>query len=575
MAMTAPFSEIGTQFHEWPWSAEVKGETFDLLDQGRKLNFFGSPTISVSTGFKVFLPTASDQLHVLGPDYDRFQLHEPPHGIISEQKKDASINIISPKQSFSRISLSIQGAAQRYLVPDEGMDGKVDSVVGKIVIAWAQVFEDLAERARKANPSSNEISWPDVLSFFNEIADPDNPRMALIVKIASRLSKRVPETTKCLRRILLRERSMVTLSHVQELDTKCINWYVRQPGRTTEQKAGPKQQLLAVVRREFLNTLENRVLKDFLVRCKREGGRYLFNETSNSPQRRSSLRAKQVQSYKNICSSSLNDPTFELIHEPPHGLQPNYVLQNDNRYSEIWKWYIKLLRRQHEEDRIWEWQSRTWSDVVRLFIGSALELIKSSASNKPEARDGLLVESVADSCICIFTEQRSGSRIHPGSLPGPYLLTTFAGGKISKRAVLEIVHSDLADRHPICKELGSTGGHLYLVLHPVGETNAVSNVLIIWAVNSAGSTIKTSDQSISASCENALKINNLLLSRHRTGFPSLSGMVISSIADSSTPCSFFRSDNVSVLSLPAEPILWEENIMEVASELQRTVEALI
>lgn len=575
MAMTAPFSEIGTQFHEWPWSAEVNEETFDLLDQRKKLNFFGSPVISVSNGFKVFLPTASDQLHVFGPSFDNFQLHEPPHGLVNGQKKDTSINIIRPKQPSSRISLSIHGAAQRYLEQGDGLDGKTDSMVGKIVIAWAQVFEDLAERARQASPFSNEISWPDVLSFFEEIADPDNPRMALIVKIANRMSKQVPETTKCLRRILLRERALVPLSQVQELDTKCINWYVRQPGRTKEQKAGPKQQLMAVVRREFLNTLENRVLKDFLVRCKREGGRYLFNETSNAQKKRSSLRARQVQSYKSICSESLNDPTFELIHEPPHGVQPNYVLQNDNRYSEIWKWYIKLLRRQYEEDRIWEWQSRTWADVARLFIGSAFELIKSSASNKHDARDGLLVESIADSCICIFSEQRSGSRIHPGSLPGPYLLTTVTGGKISNRAVLEIVHSDLADKHPICKELGSTGGHIYLVLHPVGGTNVESKVIIIWAVNGAGSTIQPSAQGISTSCENALKINNHLLSRHRTGFPSLSGIVISSIADSSTQNPLFESDNVSVLLLPAEPNRWEENIIELANVLQKTMEALL
>lgn len=571
--MTTPFSEIGTQFHEWPWSTEVKGETFDLLDQETSLRFLGSPVISVPIGFRVFLPSASDQLHALGPDFDGHRLHEPPHGIINEQKTDSSINIINSDKSSHRISLSIQGVAQRYLMPDGGE--KSDSTIGKIVIAWAQIFEDLAERARQANPSSNEISWPDILNFFEEIADPDNPRMALIVTIADRMSRRVPGTIKCLRKILLRERALVTLSYVQELDTKCINWYVRQPGRTAAQKAGPKQQLMAVVRREFLNTLENRVLKDFLLRCRREAGRYFLNETSNSLKKRSSLRARKVQVYKNICRDSLADPAFELIHEPPQGIQPNYVLQSDIRYAEIWKWYLKLLRQQHEEDRIWEWQSRTWADVVRLFVGAALELIKSSVSKKNEANDGLLVEAVAESCIRIFAEQHSGSRIHPGSLPGPYLLTTIVGGKISNRAVLELVHSDLADNHPICRELGSTGGHVYLVLHPVGKTKAASKALIIWAVNSAGSTIKTSSQSVSSSCQNALKINNLLLSRHRTGFPSLSGMVISSDADASSPNSFFGTDDVSVFSLPAEPTLWEANILELAQGLNKTLKALL
>jgi len=76
-----------------------------------------------------------------------------------------------------------------------------------------------------------------------------------------------------------------------------------------------------------------------------------------------------------MCSA---DPVFEPINLPTPGTPPNYVLQNDLRYREVWKWYKELLKREKAKDQIWDWQPRTWADVMRLFVGTALEYCHSA-----------------------------------------------------------------------------------------------------------------------------------------------------------------------------------------------------
>ena len=145
------------------------------------------------------------------------------------------------------------------------------------------------------------------------------------------MMNRLPVTVASARKILLRYRDLVPIHHFQESDVHCLRWYVQQPGRTKEEKAGNKQRLLAVVRRESFNTLENQVLKDFIARCYRESSRYLQSELP--PDKSDSTRAMLVRSYKGVCNVSLRETIFENVTKPPHGIQPNYVLQQDTRYK--------------------------------------------------------------------------------------------------------------------------------------------------------------------------------------------------------------------------------------------------
>ena len=97
--------------------------------------------------------------------------------------------------------------------------------------------------------------------------------------------------------------------------------------------AANQQRLLGIARNESFDTLENRVLKDFIFRCGNEGHRYLNTEVGNSFQLQQSKRARSVKSYCHLCTGLHKVPHLEKVAAPPNPIRANYVLQNDYRYS--------------------------------------------------------------------------------------------------------------------------------------------------------------------------------------------------------------------------------------------------
>ena len=58
-----------------------------------------------------------------------------------------------------------------------------------------------------------------------------------------------------------------SLDRVQEMDRASMRWLSKQPGTTLAQRAGSDQRVLAIVRKENFDTLENRVLHAYLTAC--------------------------------------------------------------------------------------------------------------------------------------------------------------------------------------------------------------------------------------------------------------------------------------------------------------------
>jgi hypothetical protein len=267
-----------------------------------------------------------------------------------------------------------------------------------------------------------------------------------------------------------------------------------------------------------------------------------------------------------MCSA---DPVFESIDLPIPGTPPNYVLQNDLRYREVWNWYKRLLKREKEEDQIWDWQPRTWADAMRLFVGAALELGRRPRGAWQGMSNGVVFEQLASASLRLTSEQHLGSRIIPGSEPGPFLLTRVTHGRQGMQAVLEVVHPDLAQEHSQIRLLGRTGGHLYLVVHPLGPINNRKKVLILWSVNGAGVTQAPVWEEIAHSAWKALQHHYVFLSSRRTGFPELKGMVVISRLESLQAT--FRSgggERLPVLEAPADPRGWESAVEELAIGLE-------
>ena len=125
-----------------------------------------------------------------------------------------------------------------------------------------------------------------------EVQD-DPARMALIVRLARDGPLRAVIEALCVqpRRILQRYRASERLNRVDEIDSACLRWLAKQPGLTAAEKAGPRQRIMAVKRREHFDTLENRVLSWVVRRCGQLGARYLRN---NRPHRVGSARCRDV-----------------------------------------------------------------------------------------------------------------------------------------------------------------------------------------------------------------------------------------------------------------------------------------
>lgn len=561
--MNGAFTTAQAQIHFWPWSVEISAQTTDLMGDNVSFPFFGSPAISLLEGATLLLPSRLERFTPLGPPYQSStstcQIYETPHGILAGSTHVRTLRLRTSRGS-QHIAFTAQGAAERFDL-SSGTGQQVYSDIARYILAWSQIFDELMENARVPGSLSDAITWKAVLDQLHNIPQaPNQPRMALIVRIAQQMHRRLPDIVSAMRKILLRERDLVPLHRIQETDNTCLRWYARQPGNTTQEKAGSKQRLLAIVRKESFDTLENRVLKDFILRCSKEAAYYLNVEVG--PRMQGSSRASDVKRYKNICNMCTANPCFEQVSLPAPGTQPNYVLQNDLRYQKVWYWYRQLLRRADVEDQIWDWQTRTWADVTRLLVGAAMEwLTTEDGLRSRNIRNGVVFEKLAHASLRLRSEQSLGSRILPGSEPGPFLLVLMANGHPVRKAVLEIVHPDLSEQHPVAQLLGRTGGHLYLVLHEPGRADSRKQVLVLWSVNGAGATGMPHCDVIAGSAWDALQQHHTVLSLRKIGFPELRGMVVVSRLEASQ--ALFHDGNghrLPLLEVPADPRGWESAV---------------
>ena len=529
-------SKIEVQLHLWPWSTGIGEETINLMTGAATFPFWGSPVLSVSTQASLFLPQRHEKFVPFGVPFDtlggKYQLYETPHGVMAgrrtSKKKEGGEIRVHTKSSRETVHLLPRGAKHRCLQNGDEEDGE-ETMLARAVLAWSQFFDNLIEDTKKTG-RENKMAWSEISAVIFKIAeDITEPRMALIVDIAERMHARVLLVVNAARKILLREQRMLPAGRVAETNTACLRWFVRQPGENMAQKAAAnRQRLLGIARDDSFDTLENRVLKDFLYRCVHEGLRYLKTEVGDDQLLKQSKRARTVRKYRHLCSGLNQAPHLKIVGKPPPAPRPNYVLQNDYRYKEIWQQYVRLLRREDEEDRFWDWQARTWADVSRFLVNTAL--FELSRKNMSRLKTGLYVEQLCASAIHLFREQRLGNRISAGSEPGPFMINHRNTGR-SQASVLEIVHPDQAIEHPATQLLGRLGGHLYLVITPL--TGGQWKVVTVWAVHTAGSEKHPTWEEIGHSAGRALQNHMRNLDELRDpDLPILRGFVIASDLES-------------------------------------------
>ncbi|GFM33732.1 DUF2357 domain-containing protein [Desulfovibrio subterraneus] len=572
---------VAVQLHLWPWSVGNRDETVDLINGEVNARFYGSPVLSVTRGAEVLLAKRYERFIPFGPEYASTsgpcQLYQTPHGVIaqkyglpkSSQSKIAPILAVVPEgRKSEQITLRMDGAASSL---QEREETQGESQLYNAVLAWSNYFDECI-RESSGSKRQGKLPWSNILVYLKTIALQDEePRMALIVHIAERMRRQLPQIVHAARRILVRERTMIPAPRVAETDAACLRWYIRQPGTTSTQKAAAnRHRLLAVTRKESLDTLENMVLKDFLKRCTLESARYL-NFDCTADQRTQSERGRNVNSFGHICADLGRLPQMEYISSPPASIRPNYVLQNDYRYKNIWELYRKLLHREDEKDRLWDWQAHTWADIARMLVSAALISLEKESGGAGAFQLTEILESV----LVILQEQRLGARLDHGSEPGPFLVKSDENGQ-GQGVVLEIVHPTLAHEHESTKDLGRMGGHLYLVFTPLDGSS--QTVLVLWAVHTAGCDPLKRPRwdAVSESAAKALERHKILIGERASKVPNLRAFVLASDLEARAPeLHSSPQGTVHLIQVPTNQMAWNKVVEYLALVLEEVMESLV
>jgi hypothetical protein len=558
---------VGVQIRMWPWSTAK--EEIVIPDDNRTFPYFGSPLFVVADDIKFVLPKRNEQFIPLGSSFPslqgQYRLYEMPHGILSEHENSYISNVHQNITLFHANHMqSMKLNATHALSPLHNQD---PSELAQVVMAWSQFFDDCIDSKKHVN-YDNQLPWHDFCRYLSRLTgEMSEPHMALIVHIAEKMRRRIEPAVRMARKILIRERTLLPIDRIAETDTSCLRWYIRQPGETMAQKAAMhRQSLMGITRKESYDTLENRVLKDFLIRCKAAAQKYIAVEVGKKFQQ--SSRGRSVRQYQNICTQLLMDTVLNNVSSLLYRVKPNYVLQNDIRYKEIWEYYKRLLRQEDEEDRSWDWQTRTWADIVRLLIGATFSSSEDNNSNgiTPFAK------AILQASIFIRKEQRLGSRVVPGSEPGPFVLSLNKNlGK--NKWIMDIVHADEAYAHIATHGLERTGAHLYLALERIGTHER--RVIIIWAVHTASSSYPANWDAVSLSAQRSLMQHESILSEYQIGFPQLSGIVMASTLHDHKIDVHQASGGAPVFIIPADPRMWAAELDNLAYLLQAYLEEAI
>lgn len=392
---------------------------------------------------------------------DDFRLSAlPTAALVSEQTIRLEIRAngqtLSTQLQLNHPLLRPRDNGPRQTIEDEGaltMQAFILQVLARIREAQNQLDAEASDGV--------ETGWDRLrILWLKRRAQAQEAPRELIVDHAERLPTRVEDTAARPRRVLKRTRELMAIDRIQELDNACIDWLIRQPGRSVAEKAGPRQRLRGIAREENLDTLENRVLKDFLRLSVEEGRIYVranqrFGNTD---------RVRLVNRYLVLCRGHYRELSDLGIRNPVPPITPNYVLQQDARYRVIWRAYLELLRNQQREDDLWRWQRRLWADFARLAVVVALDHLLSR-------------QRVALSPLHIHNEQVNGRWSDTYPLLAMFVL------KLSQRClIVEILDTTLdIARHALAPWLSMLGCTAVVQLTDYDSGRRAS--LCVWGVH--------------------------------------------------------------------------------------------
>lgn len=320
------------------------------------------------------------------------------------------------------------------------------------------------------------LNWATIWKRWKKVSTGEEPRMARVVEIAFAHLTAIRNVCERPRRMLVRQREPVPVGRVQELDSICLRDLIRRPGRTVLEKAGARQEILAITRRETVDTAENRVMREFIRLCQHRARAY---ERENG-RAREHPRVRTVVDLRSNCERlevwSPLSTVGRLVGVP----RPNYVLQKDRRYHPLWVQYDKLRREEEAVDNIWSWGRRLWAEFVR---GVVISFLLSD-----EARTTCGWQPDGELAGYLRTEHHAGSFIPALSVSSRWI-------RRNGRARMFLVHPAHAHLCPGLEELlPRLGVELALVVYPATGPLNPEALLCIFSVLSLGTDTKQRDE---------------------------------------------------------------------------------
>ena len=401
-----PGDDVFTSHCPWGLAPKLDHDVF-----GTRLFLWSAASIYSAKSSEI--GASSDLRVVIDKNGRSWHRLEFPHNQDPTQN-EATIEVVSERgRSTKKIKASCSLPSRELLEEiaelkshgdDDGADDLLDAHgFGKnalngigilnLIDRHADLMYRLSQRTRPLGPY-NEYEFAGnhlrsayrICKSWERVGKSRTPPLSLIVRLAAELPDTIEQVCAAPRVVLRRIRELEGAARVREVDPACIRWLGRQPGRTLIEKAGAKQKLLAVVRREDCDTLENRVVRDLMVRCRHLGRSYLARNKGFS----GNERLKSVERLVAICEKHLRHSPIGGARPIGGSVQPNYVLQHELRYQVLWNAYVRLVRDEKVTQSVWQWRDHVWLEWLTLGLLSSLQKM---SLRSPGSRQNVSISS--------------------------------------------------------------------------------------------------------------------------------------------------------------------------------------
>lgn len=291
---------------------------------------------------------------------------------IIHQKNERFCLYPYPKRG-SQLALGISNFPTRYQgKPTLSDDGELvfESEVEEVSFQLTKEMNNLIARVQELEEALDDPAnvWNRLREAWRNAEEEDEPRISEIVIQASRMRPLLRDLEKKIRKMLRREREKIPLDRVQEMDRASMRWLSKQPGHTLAEKAGSDQRILAIVRNENFDTLENRVLHAYLRLAERESSEWL----AEHKRAKETKRYKSVEKLKKVTKVFSSELKRRGVGISDANITANYVLAQDKNYKEVHQSWLRLLQKNMILDDLWSWQAEIWTDFCALAITLSL-----------------------------------------------------------------------------------------------------------------------------------------------------------------------------------------------------------